>query len=227
MVLRHNIVFRFALVVSVMKFKIVTAVFGLICLSWADRAIAQYRTDRPTFYQDGQQQLEREINRLNQKKPDNLLTIDSEPIHWQEFKFKPGNFAVLIPNTLIDQQDTLSTTEGTLDLKEFSTQTNSLRLVVAYSDYLSTANLSNSEVVLANVRDRLVDKLGVKLVRDSSITLGDYPGKELKLQSSTEQIIFRLFLVKQRLYIVGVTQKNNVDSSKDMAKFLASFRLIK
>ncbi len=209
-----------------MKFKIVTAVFGLICLSWTDRAIAQYRTDRPTFYQDGQQQLEREINRLNQKKPDNLLTIDSETIPWQEFKFKPGNFAILMPNTPIDQQDVLTTTEGTLALKGFSTQTNSLWFMGAYSDYPSTANLSNSEVVLANVRDRLVDKLGVKLVRDSAITLGDYPGKELKLQSLTEQIILRLFLVKQRLYIIGVNQKNNVDRSEDIAKFLASFRLI-
>lgn len=218
--------FLLVLVVPVMKLRIFSAVLALITLSIVTPALAQFRPERPDFYEDGQRQLEREIQRLNQQPPADVLTVEGEQSQWQEFTSKDGNFTVLMPGVPAEETEVLETSAGNLELKGFSSAQPASRFVVAYSDYPQTAQLDNSEVILANVRDRIIERVGAQLVSERPISLDAEPGTEVKLESEGEPMIFRLFLVGRRLYILGAGQNNQGSGAEDVAKFLDSFVLL-
>lgn len=209
-----------------MKLRIFSTLLALTTLSAVTPALAQFRPDRPDFYEDGQRQLEREIQRLNQKPPADVLTVDGEQSQWQEFTSKDGNFSVLMPGVPAEETEVLETAAGNLELKGFSSAQSAARFVVAYSDYPQTAQVGNSEVVLANVRDQILERVGARLVSERPISLNAEPGREVKLESEGEPMIFRLFLVGRRLYILGAGQNNQASGAEDVAKFLDSFVLL-
>ncbi len=194
-------------------------------------AIAQLRRDRPDFYEEGQRQLEREIERLNKKPSDNLLTIQEDPLQWLEFTVKDGGFAIWMPGEPSAETEVLSTPDGMVALQGFAIEKTGLGFVVAYGDYPAAAQLNNREVILANAAAGLLQVAReefqeYEVTSDRAIALEHYPGKELKLQSSDDRLTLRLYLVKQRLYILAVSQKNPGSSAEDIAKFFDSFRLL-
>lgn len=210
-----------------MKYRIVSAGLMIVILGWVNPAIAQFRRDRPDFYEEGQQQMEREIERLNKKPPENLLTIQGDGQQWEEFTLMDGGFTVWMPGVPTTQEkQSLETAAGNLDLNGFSTFQASSRFLVAYGDYPQTAKLGNPEAILANLRERILEEMkGFKVKIDRSISLNNSPGKELKLENSGINITFRFYLVKQRLYLL-VVQQHPDSRTEDLAKFLDSFRLL-
>lgn len=209
-----------------MKFTRLSLILLLTSLGLAMPVSAQFRPDQPDFYEEGQRQLEREIERLNQKPSDDVLTVEDEKSKWQEFIQTQGKFTVLMPGVPTEQTDILETPAGNLEFKEFVTERPTSKFVVAYSDYAATAQLGNPQAVLANVRDSLVKRIGGRLLSERPTGLNIYPGTEIKLEVSAQTLTLRLFLVERRLYIVGAGQQNPGEPSEEIAKFFNSFGLL-
>lgn len=200
---------------------------------------AQGRLDRPSFFQDGQNLMNQEIQRLQQQQqqqnnssqavehPSQLLTIQDGTLEWQKFIFRDGGFSVWMPEAIQSQETiSLDTTSGKLNFQVFATHPQSFRFVAAYSDNLSATQLNNPDALLAAVRDGIVAKTQFQLINDQSMTLDQYPAKQLTMKNGDETITFRVYLVKQRVYVLAADQKNTDSLSNDVVNFFNSFRVL-
>ena len=221
-----------------MKFNFLTTVFILTTLNAISPTLAQGRLDRPTFFRDGQEMMEREIQRLQQvqqqqpppttlEHPSQLLTVDEGTLRWQKYLFRDGGFSVWMPQgTQSEETVVLETDFGQLPFEVFSTNSQGFRFVAAYSEKIDAEPSPNPEAILSAVRDGIVAETKLTLLRDRSLTWEQYTGKELTMRDEDEIIAFRLYLINQRVYVLAAGQKNVRVLSEEVVSFFDSFRLL-
>ncbi len=183
--------------------------------------------NRPDFFDKGRLQMEQEIKQLEQQNPQSILTIESGEIQWQNIIFKEGGFSIWMPaGTMTEETEIIETEKGKIQFKVFATHPASARFVVAYSDILNSQQLANKQNILPNFQKKIVDVTGFELSSDRSYNLGDIPGREFVLKNDAETITFRIYLVGQRLHLIGAseTAKNNQIAGA-VVTFLESFKL--
>lgn len=188
--------------------------------------IAQTLRDRPDFFGEGREQFEEEIQRLEKKRPDSILTIETADLKWQNFIFREGGFTIWMPQgTITEETEVVETAFGKLEFKVFATHPPDARFAIAYSENLPPEELENPQEILAKVSDRLIKVEGFELISDRSFNLKDYPGRELVLQSLEEKISFRIYLANRRLYVLGASQPISAELSRSVLAFFDSFEL--
>ncbi len=183
--------------------------------------------NRPDFFDKGRLQMEQEIKQLEQQNPQPILTIESGQIQWQNIIFKEGGFSIWMPaGTMTEETEIIETEKGKIKFKVFATHPTSARFVVAYSEILTSQQLANKQNILPNFQKKIIDVTGFELSSDRSYNLGDIPGREFILKNDTETITFRIYLVGQRLHLIGAseTAKDNQIAGA-VVTFLDSFKL--
>ncbi|NES02219.1 MAG: hypothetical protein F6K22_04845 [Okeania sp. SIO2F4] len=183
--------------------------------------------NRPDFFDKGRLQMEQEIKQLEQQNPQSILTIESGEIQWQNIIFKEGGFSIWMPaGTMTEETEIIETEKGKIKFKVFASHPASARFVVAYSDILNSQQLANKQNILPNFQKKIVNVTGFELSSDRSYNLGDIPGREFVLKNDAETITFRIYLVGQRLHLIGAseTAKNNQIAGA-VVTFLESFKL--
>ena len=212
-----------------MQFKTLGIAFLLISLCSVAPTLAQFGRDRPDFFEQGQDQLDREIQRLQTGRPgDGLLTIQGEQVRWQQLILKQGGFTVWMPaEAIVEATETLIATGGTIEFKVFSTHPQSARFLVAYAPRPDFTATVESEQLLDQMRDGIVKKTNFTLERDRTIALWGYPGRELSLTGKDEAIAIRLYVTDQRLYVLGVGQTDPEKLQDAAIAFFNSFRLLR
>ena len=182
--------------------------------------------NRPDFFDKGRLQMEQEIKQLEQQNPQPILTIEAGQIQWQNIIFKEAGFSIWMPaGTMTEETEIIETEKGKIKFKVFATHPASARFVVAYSDILNSQQLANKQNILPNFQRRIVDVTGFELSSDRSYNLGDIPGREFILKNDAETITFRIYLVGQRLHLIGASEtvKNNQIAGA-VVTFLDSFK---
>ena len=198
--------------------------------------LAQGRGDRPTFFRDGQQRMEQEIQRLQQQQvpltdiehPSQLLTIETGQFRWQKFLFRDSNFSVWMPQGIQSLETvTLEVDSSQLPFEVYATQTPGYRFVTAYSESLTPSQLSNSSQLLSEVKTAIIQKTNFTLLTDKEIVWEESVGQEFTLNKEDELISFRVYLINQRLYILGAEQNDTAETTSDIViSFFDSFRLL-
>ncbi|HEY9295124.1 MAG TPA: hypothetical protein VIQ31_01890 [Phormidium sp.] len=148
-----------------------------------------------------------------------LLTQEAS---WNEFSSSQGGFAVLMPGS--PKEDTETNQDGSTE-HSFSLTSDNSAFLVHYSDIPDMEKLSKEEVtqLLDAAPNDFAQGANAKLITTKSVSLNGHPGKEFEFTvSEGVKGKGRVYLVKQRLYIVVgmTTQPDNVQ------KFLDSFRLL-
>ena len=188
--------------------------------------IAQNLRDRPDFFEDGREQFEEEIQRLQKERPESVLTIESGDLKWQNFIFREGGFTIWMPQgTITEETKVIETAFGKLEFKVFATHPPEAIFTIAYSENLPPNELQNPQEILAKVSDRLIKVEGFELISDRSLNLKNYPGRELILQSREEKISFRIYLANRCLYVLGASQPIAAELSRSVLAFFDSFEL--
>ncbi len=186
--------------------------------------------DRPDFFEQGQEQFEEEIRRLEQGQsiPDSSVTIDETAIPWSRVVIKEGGFTIMMPSgTITKETETIEAPQGNLNFEIIATHPSSSRYVIAYSEEVTPERVKNTREVLERSRDYIINnKAGFTKTADDDIFFENYPGKQFQLQNPEETIVFRLLLVERRLYVLAVSQKNHAISANSIDTFFASFKLI-
>ncbi|HIK12813.1 MAG TPA: hypothetical protein IGS52_21570 [Oscillatoriaceae cyanobacterium M33_DOE_052] len=215
--------------------RIISNLVILSLLFISSPALAQYRHDRPDFYDEGQRQIEREIERLNQESNEDILTVEGQGEQWQEFAHPPGGFRVLMPVTPEEQSEVIETPAATLEFQEFVADFKSAQFIVAYADYSPKESTSAPANILALVRQEILNsalEVGYKLTEERAISLsgtefGNHPGTELTMKYENQIVTFRLYSLPERFYLLGT---NNIEatglSATDISKFFDSFQLV-
>lgn len=201
----------------------------LFVLSTISLAVAQSRPGDPGFFEEGEDLLDREIERLHQlpEQDDDLLTIDDAASDWIQVTSAEGRFVVLMPGTPTQQPqpEILATDAANLSAIGITLQTDEVGFWVAYADYPSSINLDTPQVLLAQVGSAIAEKLGNPSREDREMIRDDYLAREIRFQSPSEISTFRLYLVHRRLYILGAQQSSLNPMSDNITRFFDSFQV--
>ncbi len=210
-----------------LRFVSLMALAGIV--SMISPTIAQYRPDRPTFFSDGDRQLLQEINRLDHpsKQAEPVLSFEQAQNPPQEVTQLPGNVIVAMPGVSRgERREILDTSGGKLEFTVLATRESNSQFTVAYSAPLSSNRLSEPQALFNQIRDSYTQGRPVQLIGEQNISLQRYPGREINLSSPRENHQFRLYLVQQRVYILGVSKaKDGGVATSNISQFFNSFRL--
>lgn len=195
------------------------------------KLIAQGVFDRPDFFERGHDQFEQEVRQMERQSASPVLTIQDErgdPPSWHRFIFRNGGFTIWMPlGTITEETKFLETSSGNLEFNLFATHPPSSRFIAAYSERLNAERLESPLTLLAAVRDRVLsEQTGFELKSDRPIILDNNIGKEFGLQNADETITFRVYLIENRLYVLGASQQNIGELSPQVVTFFDSFKLL-
>ncbi|MGK7938648.1 MAG: hypothetical protein AB4062_00520 [Crocosphaera sp.] len=199
------------------------------------QSLAQGGFDRPSFFRDGQQLMDQEIQRLqeqsdsnNVEHPSQLLTIDTGELRWQKLLFRDGNFSVWMPQGIKSSETViLNLGNNNLSFEVLATHPQSYRFVAAYSDTLNQDQLSNPERLLSQVKEGIIQETNFTLITDEPISWQQYQGIKLTMKDEDELISFRVYLINDRVYVLAGGQKNQTANiTETIVSFFDSFRLL-
>ena len=185
--------------------------------------------DRPDFFKQGDELLEQEIRRLQDKKPDSVLNISPQPSSaaWHPLLFQEAGFSIWLPQGVFSEETiALEIPTEPIEFEVFSSHPPSEQFLVAYSPNLASERIKNPEAILKQVSNEIINETKFKLIQERSINLGKYQGKELQLQDNSETITFRIYLIEQRLYVLGASQQIEQYQKEKKLIFFNSFRLL-
>ncbi len=191
---------------------------------------AQLPPTRPTFFEEGYRQMQQEIQQLENRptKPEaGLLTIETDKLSWQQFLSRQGRFSVWIPTGIsTTETKTVETTVGTLTFEVLSTNQPHSRFIVAHGMVKANTVANKTESLFDQIRDYIVADTGFTVANEHSIKFEQFPGRKLILEASVEKIILHLYWINQQIYILGISQPQDMDFSEAANQFFDSFRVL-
>ncbi len=206
------------------------ALLGLLLGLPPGAAWAQFRIDRPNFFEDGQQQFEQEIRRLEQQRPNipPTLTLEAGEGRWSRVVLRAAGCAVWLPEgTLAQETETLATPFGELNFTVIASHPPGSRFVIAASEPLPSPGRANPEQLLAQVRDRVLSRAPYfTLAGQREVVFKSYQARDFMLHSEEETLTFRLLLAQDRLYVLAVRQGREAAALEAIAAYFGSFELL-
>ncbi len=204
--------------------------FAIVALlAIASPAAAQIGRPFPDsdFFDDGLEQFEEEIENFERiNRGDDLLTVETTGGGWEAFESDIGRFTIAFPQDPIFDNPVLETPTANLPLTRFVSAEEVQTFVLAYGDYPETADIGNPQATLAEVQAAIANGLGVEVSEETEIALGDYPGRELNFDLPNGSLMFRLYLVDDRVYLLGTERPGDSEISGSTARFFDSFQLL-
>lgn len=158
-----------------------------------------------------------------------ILLIGCQRSTWEEFSSSEGAFSILMPGTPTEQTKTVNTAVGPIDAYFFLLERKDIAYMVGYSDYPDTVvQKTNPDAILEGARNGAVANVQGKLLNELIISLNGYPGRELKIEPAGGKgtIKAKIFIVGNRLYQVMVVTPKEKAFSKNVRRFLDSFKFL-
>jgi hypothetical protein len=155
------------------------------------------------------------------------LASGADEAVWKEFAPKDGKFKVTMPGVPKPKQLETESDFGKGVLHMNAVEFGKGMYAANYSDFPAAIKKVPSKQIFDSSRDGAIANMGGKLSNEKDIKLGDYPGREIKIDVADGKQLFRVrvYLVDQRLYQVVVFGTPEMATSKDADKFLDSFKL--
>lgn len=182
--------------------------------------------DRPDFFEQGDEVLDREVQRLQQQQPTSTLTVKTGLQIWQPVVSRAGGFSIWIPSGIwTEEAKTIKTAIGTLQFRVFATHVAGSRFVIAYTDPVKVLQTEKPPTLFESVGKAIVERTNFKVANTRSITLENYPGQALQLQVEDEIIDLQMYLA-ERMYILGIRHPSNESRSRENSDFFSSFQIL-
>ncbi|HEV7859850.1 MAG TPA: hypothetical protein VGO91_14635, partial [Pyrinomonadaceae bacterium] len=152
------------------------------------------------------------------------------PLGSETFTSLDGRFSIALPKQFSGYQPkSTNTPAGRIEAVLYTWETASGKFGVAYIDRPEPLE-SVGKAVMDSFRDNFVAKAGSgkgKLIGETELSLDGYVGRELKIEFPDGLYLFRMYLVKQRMYQTSVMIPNDKRAQAETAaKALASFKLL-
>lgn len=167
------------------------------------------------------------INAVQANQP--IQIAESESV-WKPFSSPEGGFTVLFPGQPNTDKANTNTTAGANSLQAFAVlRENEALYVVSYRDVVEQIilNSRNTDQILASTVSRASQGSRVSLLNERNISLGRFPGKEIRVQLEKNIILRgRIYLVNQRLYQLFVVTNQEANLTKSIEGFFKSFQVL-
>jgi len=161
-----------------------------------------------------------------------LAACNSAPqTDFQEFSSEAGGFSISTPAIFEENQQSLNTPAGPIDVYTFTVEENNADYIVAYSDYPSEmVEATDPEAMLDGNRDGALRNLQGEVLSEETVSIDGNPGRSLTIDAFNAEgepsiIDFRIFLVDNRLYQIIVVSPKDQETPSNADQFLESFAL--
>ncbi len=150
--------------------------------------------------------------------------------HWQEFAPGGRGFSILFPGTPTEESSSNPTAFGVVDMAWFKLEPEGEKLSygVRYDSYppIVLALGDVSQLILARSKT-LENEIQGKTVDEEDVFLDDHTGKQLTYELPDGKLgIYRIFLIDERMYQLGVQAAPEDASAREISTFLDSFKLL-
>jgi hypothetical protein len=149
---------------------------------------------------------------------------------WQKYASIEGGFSVYMPAKPTGHKIILDTAYGQNYLNLFVVNRKDDDLVYSVSfincpDALLQAKTADK--ILDDARDGAVKNIQGNLLKETKVSIDNYPGRDLTIESTVGDAVVRarIYLSKQRLYQIMVTTSEKMSKSYNIDKFFNSFKL--
>ncbi len=149
---------------------------------------------------------------------------------WQEFAPEGRGFSILFPGTPSEETTRYPTAFGVIDTAWFKLEPEGEKLSysVRYDSYppmvLALGNVS--QLILARSKT-FEHEIQGKTIDEEDVFLDDHTGKQLTIELPDGKLgIYRIFLIDQRMYQLGVKAAPEDASAKEISTFLDSLKLL-
>jgi len=151
--------------------------------------------------------------------------LQTDQSKWIEFSPKDGAFSIMIPDQPAQRSLSHNTDKGHGDAPLFELTKDDIKYVITYLDYPFSVEAGERDKLLTMGAEAGITNVGGKVVSNKAITLDIYPGREV--EGEMQGIVYqsRVFLVKQRLYLLIVWTPSKKTGTENAMKFLESFKL--
>lgn len=150
---------------------------------------------------------------------------------WKELNPSGGDFSALMPGSPKETSSDIDTDVGPIRLYAYTLDKAGIAYSVQYCDYPVSVLAAGADVLLEGAVEGMTGDGKYALVDKSTISLGQFPGREAKLSMSTGDLLIwnHVYLAGARLYqvMVVVSKADETRSTADRAKFLDSFKILK
>ncbi len=157
---------------------------------------------------------------------------------WFLLKSEDQGYQIEFPKEPSENVQTVNTEAGPVDMHihmlDLSKKEEDSNLIYlsSYAQYPDTLVHSDRKEQLAGffkeTIDGLVSSIDGKRLDEKMVQLGEYQGKEVKInfQDGMAIIRIRVYLVENRVYMLQVVTKTENDSNESISRFMNSFALI-
>jgi len=166
-----------------------------------------------------------------------ILTMSFiNPADW--YLCETSDYKILFPKKPVESIQTISSAIGELNLNlniyevpETETEDN-LAYIVNKTEYPDSIVNSDKKDILVgffrNSIDGAVKNVQGKLLSETKIELSGYPGREIRIdfQNGLAVIKMRLYLVKNKMFLLETISETKKGFNKSIDKFMNSFELI-
>ena len=151
----------------------------------------------------------------------------SQSSGWIAFSPKDGGFSVMLPGKPIEKSLQADTAAGPITVPAYQLASGEFGYMITYRDYPNTPEeVQARDKLLQMAAENAVTIAGGKLVSSKPISLGEYPGIEVKAEIPGSILQTRSYFAKPRLYILMVFMPPYKTGSVNVTKFFDSFEVL-
>ncbi|GFE71297.1 hypothetical protein [Chroococcus sp. FPU101] len=178
-----------------------------------------------SFFETGRLRSQDRI--LFQRPPSDVIPLRSESNAWQFIIFREGNSSFWMPpGVLSDETVILETSLGSLSFRTLASNAEDRRFVAAYARSLTQEQISNPQLLLEAMQQRIAPSKEFELKQKRSIAIDNFPGQELTFENAEEVITMRVYLVQDKIYALGERYPKANPLPRQTRAFLNAFELL-
>lgn len=159
------------------------------------------------------------------EKTEGETVVSDQPMYTSE----EGNFKIIFPGEPTVTSETVPTDIGDIQMKMYMYEkSREEAYMVAYSDYPQEAvDAGDKKEMLQGSKEGVVGNISASVEEEKEIEIDGNPGVYFKAKGPVFTTVYKLYLVKNRLYQVGILKAAVYPSDAEIKAFLNSFELIR
>ena len=162
-----------------------------------------------------------------QNPPDGGIPLRNQSNSWQFIVFRQGGVSFWMPPGILTEDEVLlATTLGDISFRSLASHRDNQEYIAAYAEGLTDEQIENIDVLLEAIKEEIPPGKGFQLTQQRAIFLDKNVGKELTFSNQEEIITLRLYLVKNRLYALGVRYPKSLTDTRSSRSFLNGLELL-
>ena len=162
-----------------------------------------------------------------QNPPDGVIPLRNQSNSWQFIVFRQGGVSFWMPPGILTEDEVLlATTLGDISFRSLASHRDNQEYIAAYAEGLTDEQIENIDVLLEAIKEEIPPGKGFQLTQQRAIFLDKNVGKELTFSNLEEIITLRLYLVKNRLYALGVRYPKSLTDTRSSRSFLNGLELL-